>query len=73
MGKSYKRTGMEIIWANELNPAACKTYRKNFGDYIMEGDICEQIENLPPSADNLRFLIGVRHEIEHQMTDKIMG
>ena len=23
------------------------------------------------TATNLRFLIGVRHEIEHQMTDKI--
>lgn len=51
LGKSYSRTGMEIIWANELSPAACKTYRKNFGDYIVEGDICEQIKHLPPSAD----------------------
>ena len=40
-----------IIWANELNPAACRTYRENLGDYIVEGDICEQIKNLPPSAD----------------------
>ena len=51
LGKTYWRTGMEIIWANELNPAACRTYRKNFGDYIVEGDICEQIKNLPSSAD----------------------
>ncbi len=51
LGKSYGRTGMEIIWANELNPAACRTYRENLGDYIVEGDICEQIKNLPPSAD----------------------
>ena len=51
LGKTYGRTGMEIIWANELNPAACRTYRQNFGDYIVEGDICEQIKNLPPSAD----------------------
>ena len=51
LGKTYRRTGMEIIWANELNPAACRTYRQNFGDYIVEGDICEQIKNLPSSAD----------------------
>lgn len=51
LGNHYGRTGMKIIWANEINPAACKTYRKNFGDYIVEGDICEQIKNLPSSAD----------------------
>ncbi len=51
LGKTYMRTGMEIIWANELNAAACRTYRENLGDYIIEGDICEQIKNLPPSAD----------------------
>lgn len=51
LGNHYGRTGMKVIWANEINPAACKTYRKNFGDYIVEGDICEQIKNLPSSAD----------------------
>ncbi len=51
LGKHYEKTGIEIIWANEISPAACKTYRKNFGDYIVEGDIGEQIKNLPSSAD----------------------
>ena len=47
LGKHYAKTGFDIIWANEINPAACKTYRENFGDYIVEGDIGEQIKNLP--------------------------
>lgn len=51
LGKHYSKTGLEIIWANEISPAACKTYRENFGDYIIEGDIGEQIDNLPSSAD----------------------
>ena len=51
LGKTYRRTGMEIIWANELSPAACKTYRKNLGACIVEGDIRDQIKNLPPTAD----------------------
>ena len=51
LGKHYAKTGFEIIWANEISPAACKTYRENFGDYIVEGDIGEQIENIPASAD----------------------
>lgn len=51
LGKHYAKTGFEIIWANEISPAACKTYRENFGDYIVEGDIGEEIENIPASAD----------------------
>lgn len=51
LDRHYPSTGFKIIWANEINSAACKTYRENFGDYIVEGDIAEQIENLPQSAD----------------------
>ena len=51
LGRHYPKTGMEIIWANEVNPAACRTYRENLGDYIVEGDIREQIANLPHAAD----------------------
>lgn len=51
LGKKYPRTGFEIIWANEISPAACKTYRENFGDYIVEGDISDEIHNLPEDAD----------------------
>lgn len=51
LGTEYKKTGFKIIWANEINSAACKTYRKNFGDYIVEGDISEEINNMPLSAD----------------------
>lgn len=42
LGKHYSKTGFKIIWANEINPAACKTYRDNFGNYIVEGDISEK-------------------------------
>ena len=51
LGKNYPKTGFEVIWANEISPAACKTYRENLGHYIIEGDIVEQIEKLPQSAD----------------------
>lgn len=51
LGKHYSKTGFDIVWANEINPAACKTYRENLGDYIIEGDISEQIANLPSKAD----------------------
>ena len=51
LGQHYDKTGLKIVWANEISPAACKTYRKNFGDYIIEGDINKEINNLPEAAD----------------------
>ena len=36
----FKQAGFEIAWANEVDRAACKTYRHNFGDnWLKEGDI----------------------------------
>lgn len=36
----FKDAGAEIIWANEIDYQACRTYKENFGDtYLQEGDI----------------------------------
>ena len=36
----FKQAGCDIVWANELDAAACRTYRHNFGGaYLSEGDI----------------------------------
>lgn len=36
----FKQAGADIVWANEIDRDACKTYRHNFGDeYLVEGDI----------------------------------
>ena len=51
LGKKYKKTQFQIIWANEINTAACNTYRKNIGNHIIEGDIRQTIKNLPREAD----------------------
>lgn len=51
LGKHYAKTGFDIIWANEISSAACKTYRANLGGYIVEGDIAEHINHLPLKAD----------------------
>jgi DNA (cytosine-5)-methyltransferase 1 len=51
LGKKYKKTQFEIIWANEINTAACNTYRKNIGNHIIEGDIQQKIRMLPQYAD----------------------
>ncbi|MBQ1411409.1 MAG: DNA (cytosine-5-)-methyltransferase [Oscillospiraceae bacterium] len=37
---AFKENGCKLIWANEIDKYACKTYRLNFGDdYLVEGDI----------------------------------
>lgn len=37
---AFKENGCKLIWANEIDKHACKTYRLNFGDeYLVEGDI----------------------------------
>lgn len=51
LGKNYAEHPFEIIWANDLNEAACRTYRKNVGPETHHGDIWELMPRLPSSAD----------------------
>ena len=37
---AFKQNGCQMIWANEIDKHACKTYRMNFGsDFLIEEDI----------------------------------
>lgn len=51
LGKNYARTDFDIVWANELSPAACKTYRRNLGNHIICGDIKDFVEEIPKDVD----------------------
>jgi len=37
---AFKNAGYELLWSNEFDKAACKTYRKNFDHPIIEEDLC---------------------------------
>lgn len=52
-GTKYPETPFDIIWANELNPSACKTYAANFSHGITCGDIWEHINEVPKGIDVL--------------------
>ncbi len=52
-GTHYPRLPFEIVWANDNNAAACRTYAENLGCVINEGDIADAIETLPEAADVL--------------------
>ena len=45
----FIQAGCDIVWANEFNASACRTYRHNFGtNYLLEGDIKKvPIESIP--------------------------
>ncbi len=50
----FKQAGAQVVWANEIDKDACKTYRHNFGDkYLVEGDIKEVDPNTIPDIDIL--------------------
>lgn len=52
-GMYYARNPFDIVWANELNPAACKTYSANIDDSIVCGDIWQHIDEVPEGIDVL--------------------
>ena len=51
IGLGFKQAGFQIVWANEKDAAACRTYRYNFGSgYLVEGDIKKiDMSQLPPA------------------------
>jgi len=51
LGKTYGKNPFHIVWANEISPAACSTYRKNLRHEILEGDIWDHLASLPSKAD----------------------
>ncbi len=52
-GRRYGSLSFEIIWANDLNVEACKTYRRNVGREIVTGDVWELLDRMPEKADVL--------------------
>ncbi len=52
-GENYAKNPFEIVWANDINEAACRTYKRNLGAEIFCGDIWQAIDQLPSSCDVL--------------------
>ena len=47
LDKGFVDTGYDIIWANDFDKYAVQTYKANFGDHIVLGDINELIGGFP--------------------------
>ncbi len=51
---AFEQAGCEIVWANEIDKYACKTYRLNFGEeFLIEDDIKNICTKDIPSFDIL--------------------
>lgn len=51
LGKEYPKHPFRVIWANDINEAACRSYRRNLSETILCQDIWEAMEHLPDTAD----------------------
>jgi DNA (cytosine-5)-methyltransferase 1 len=51
MGADYPKHPFKVIWANDFNKAACKTYAANLGHPIKVGDVWDHLDSLPEYAD----------------------
>jgi DNA (cytosine-5)-methyltransferase 1 len=51
LGTEYRRLPFEIIWANEINPYACRTYRRNISEEIHCGNVWDLLDSLPSGID----------------------
>ena len=50
LGHRYVRNAFDVVWANEINADACKTYRRNLGE-VVNADINEVIDDVPRDVD----------------------
>lgn len=51
LGQRYKKLPYELVWANDFNEAACRTYKRNIGPHIIHGDIWKLMDKIPANAD----------------------
>jgi DNA (cytosine-5)-methyltransferase 1 len=52
-GRDYDLLPFEVVWANEHNEAACRTYRKNLGVDIKCEDVWTAMDSIPERTDVL--------------------
>lgn len=52
-GRRYRSLPFQIVWANDLNAEACKTYRHNLRHEILRGNVWDLLDGMPQKADVL--------------------
>ena len=52
-GRRYAKLPFDVVWANDANAAACRTYRRNLRLAIRQDDVWNVLDTLPSSCDVL--------------------
>jgi DNA (cytosine-5)-methyltransferase 1 len=55
LDQGFTEAGFDLVWANEIDPWACDTYRRHIGDHIVCGDV---LEAAPPEGVEADVVIG---------------
>lgn len=66
-----KKFSYKILWANEFDSEAIKTYRYNYSHPLVEGDI-ETILNVKNVVKQREFLVKKQAELEKNLEDHIL-
>jgi DNA (cytosine-5)-methyltransferase 1 len=53
MDLGFYKEGFKILWANDIDPVACETYKRNIGDHIVAADITKIDYDIIPKCDVL--------------------
>ena len=51
MALAFEEGGFDVIWANEIDPSACKTYKTNFNHILYDCDISKIDTNILAKVD----------------------
>lgn len=51
LGRYYPQLPFNIVWANEINESACRTYRRNIDQNIICGDVWDNMDSIPKNID----------------------
>ncbi|MRX50435.1 DUF3644 domain-containing protein [Paracoccus sp. S-4012] len=72
----YRRNGVDIRYRRRVDGIETVSRTRHGADKHWELEACLDYADCPldaPTVANLRFLITIRHEIEHQLTNRIDG
>lgn len=59
MDLGFKKVGFNILWANDFDADAVKTYTRNIGNHIVLGDITKiNSKNIPGNYKDIDVIIG---------------
>ena len=62
MDLGFIQAGFEVIWANDFDSTAIKTYKRNIGNHIVLGDITKiESDDIPLKENEVDLVIGGFH------------